>query len=210
LLARDLLISYCNETFLEDGAVKKILITIVTLFVMASPAYAVTLSIGDSYYVGSVTDGIPSNPELEALFINELADLAAGTGDTVCATRTQGQDETYEICNREGGISGTFEDAVVAGNVKVDTDDPGEINTAGFTWILAKYDAGNAGSLVWYLGGTVASVTLPTHWGQYGLSHYTLFNPGPGCCQQVPEPGTLGLLGIGLLGLGFARRRKTA
>lgn len=29
------------------------------------------------------------------------------------------------------------------------------------------------------------------------------------CCRRkIPEPGTLGLLGIGLLGLGFARRRK--
>ncbi len=28
------------------------------------------------------------------------------------------------------------------------------------------------------------------------------------CTRKIPEPGTLGLLGIGLLGLGFARRRK--
>ena len=28
--------------------------------------------------------------------------------------------------------------------------------------------------------------------------------------RQVPEPGTLGLLGLGLAGLGFARRRKAA
>ena len=31
------------------------------------------------------------------------------------------------------------------------------------------------------------------------------------CCErEVPEPGTIGLLGIGLLGLGIARRRKSA
>ena len=132
--------------------------------------------------------------------------MAVGTSGTCAGT---------EYCVRSNLVApaGGFDDAVVAGNVKVDIS--GEytgatINTAGYTWILAKYNQDSAGSLVWYLDGSVSSVTLPLLFNGKGLSHYTLFNPGPGCCQQVPEPGTLGLLGIGLLGLGFARRRKTA
>lgn len=39
-----------------------------------------------------------------------------------------------------------------------------------------------------------------------GLSHIQLY----GRQNSVPEPGTLALLGVGLLGAGFARRRKQA
>ncbi len=41
-----------------------------------------------------------------------------------------------------------------------------------------------------------------------GLSHVQLY--GRGTVATVPEPGTLALLGVGLLGAGLARRRKRA
>lgn len=40
-----------------------------------------------------------------------------------------------------------------------------------------------------------------------GLSHIQLYGRSP---ANVPEPGTLALLGVGLLGAGIARRRKRA
>jgi hypothetical protein len=39
-----------------------------------------------------------------------------------------------------------------------------------------------------------------------GLSNVGIWTSGPR--QQVPEPMTLGLLGLGLVGVGFARRRR--
>jgi hypothetical protein len=39
-----------------------------------------------------------------------------------------------------------------------------------------------------------------------GLSHLVLYASGDG--TSVPEPGTLALLGLGLAGLGFAKRRR--
>lgn len=54
----------------------------------------------------------------------------------------------------------------------------------------------------------LASDCQPTgHWGYVYLDGFGSVNPPPG---GVPEPETLALMGLGLLGLGAARRRKSA
>jgi hypothetical protein len=45
-----------------------------------------------------------------------------------------------------------------------------------------------------------------SEWTQNGLSHLSLYVRGRG--DSVPEPAVLGLLGLGLIGVGVARRRR--
>lgn len=56
--------------------------------------------------------------------------------------------------------------------------------------------------------GTTGNLALTGPTGQLqNISHISWYVTES---SQVPEPGTLGLLGLGLLGLGIARRRKVA
>jgi hypothetical protein len=167
----------------------------------AGRAEALALTIGDAYYVGSIDDGVPSSVSLEAGYINYLITLAAGATDTRLPPSTG---ETY---NREESIlSGPLPTAVVAGAFKNENPTSTAIDVSGFTYILAKYNATKAGSLVWLIYGAGTTVDLPTSYNDQALGHYTLFNATP-----VPDGGTtLILLGGALVGLGALRRRFSA
>ena len=177
---------------------------VTVLFGMVSQANAIPLTpltYADSYYLGYINDGIPSNPAAEVGYINDLTTLGPGDGLTPIGT------ETY---SRIGSTGNSFPPAVLTGAAKEEDGDTGFDNifdATGFSYILGKYDARNAGSWVWYLGdGFIGDVELPSFFsgGQYGLSHISAYNPG----TSVPEPATMFLLGTGLIGLALFGKQR--
>ena len=85
--------------------------------------------------------------------------------------------------------------------------------TSGWDYVLGKYDAGNAGYVLWHVGGaafTPEEFSNPLWANKAGnghrISHYTVFN-----ATTIPDGGTtLLLLGAGLAVLGVARRIRKA
>ena len=66
-------------------------------------------------------------------------------------------------------------------------------------------NAGANGNGVLQFNGTFSSIT----WTNPIFENFYAFTIGvPGAAVSVPEPATLSLLGLGLAGLGFSRRKQ--
>jgi hypothetical protein len=160
------------------------------LFAFSPNARALT--IGDNHEVGTITPGTAGDADRTAL-VNHLRLMALNSNDSFLG----------ENLHRSGNDFGPLPAPVIGPQGTSTTINLGAVGT--YTYLFAKYDAGNAGAEVWYVGDLGGSITIPATWGRYGLSGWTLFGPGSG--TGVPDGGTTAmLLGAALGALGIARR----
>lgn len=163
-------------------------------------ATATALTIGDAQTLGYDFYGIPSGDQERTNYLNDLVYMY----DTSLTTwSNNGQD--YTIVNGAPAFGASLPSAVFGTNVNGNQTSI-NLGTGVYSYLFAKYDGPNQGSVIWYVGNLTGTVTIPSDWQGYGLSGSTLFTPG----GQVPEGGaTVLLLGIALGTLGMARRLLT-
>jgi hypothetical protein len=158
-------------------------------------AASIPLAFGnaDPYAVGFVVDGV-GNPTEQASFVNTTnLQSPALTG------------EFYTRTDNFGALPSTTE----TGHLKQDNANTTfDLGVGGFTYLIGKYDAENAGMYVWYVAGLTGTVTMPADStgfnGQQGLSHSIAYGPG----TSVPDGGsTIALLGGALVLLAGISRR---
>ena len=177
---------------------------IIGLIPANATASEIDLVIGDDYYVGVVVPGIPPDPADQTDYLTKLISLSTGTacgvGYDPCVGDVYDQSTYSRIDSTLAGVL-PAPNPLDATHVDVNGAlDP--IDVTGVSYVLAKYDAEKAGTLVWLVSGT-NTVTIPTTFNDHGLSNYTIFGT-----TSVPDGGmTLMLLGGALVGIGALRRR---
>ncbi len=177
----------------------------IALLFFASSTHAISLAINDGYYLGSITDGIPSSDANELSWVNELIDLGLG----VVAASTSPAGETLARSLNDFGVLGDAE------NGDKTDDNSDRVVGSDSAYILGKY--GNSSSLgqishVWYIGSLAVGTMLDLDSADSGLSHTVLFDsdrPNPNPPPEVPDSGsTLLLLGISIAALRFFAKRR--
>ena len=178
-------------------------VCLVCALFVAGPSSAVELTIDD--VIGTVIPSNPASTEAERTYSQKLIDLYnAGTLTPVTDTLIPPHSVTFNVYDPN------YNDFIVdfggplpaaTGGVDLGLGVNGVFNTAGYTYLYAKF--GNNGVLYWLDGATsVSNLVAPSGLGLEGgtgLSGVRLYT-------QVPEGGTLMLLGFGLAGVGTFRR----
>lgn len=182
---------------------------------LATSVAALPLTYDSPGVVGTIDGIISGGVDEELAFAQALLNLSVGGSiddfsDSPCIGATNNSDiGRCKKANTTFDYSGTLTN-LLGDDAKIENPIDQQLVVTGFDYVLAKYDGGNAGYILFYLpdfGNTIPNI--PNNlWtstpGQFTISHLTRFNES----TTVPDGGaTLGLLGFGLMGLGYVRRR---
>lgn len=171
--------------------------------VQAGPIY---LSPGDETYSG-LDCGLcgPGVPAIEGWLDANVPGFDSGDGSY--KSNEDGDATGSDIGPFADDYTTTFSNSVGdPGDATISWD--GGDTLSGAEWLLVK-DGNN--SPIWYLFDITAwdgmmDIELSDFWpGSGAISHVAIYG---GERTMVPEPGTLALLGVGLFGMGLARRRR--
>jgi VPDSG-CTERM motif len=204
-LARSLLLFLANPTFhmkINLIPTKKLalLCSAVCAAMFAFNHNADALTIGDNQTLGYVFFGIPSGDTDRLNYVNDL--VAAYNAGNPSGFTFSGHGQSYTLVNGQPAFGATLPNAVLPAVNGTSTTI--NLGSGLYSYLFAKYDGPNQGSVVWYVGNLSGTVTIPGDWNGYGLSGWTLFGPGG---HGVPDGGTTAmLLGTALGALGMVRR----
>ena len=187
---------------------KKLLLVVMCLIcalAVAGPANAITITLDD--LIGTVVPGSPASDTDELARLNQLIDLYNANPTGINTTiDPPGHTGPYVYVVDAGSNVPNPLLPPATGGVQVSPENIPSFNVT-YLYLLAKF--GNQDAF-YYLDGQTGTIELPigspfpAQGG--GLSHITLFNGFNGTPPQVPEPATLMLLGIGVVGFGTLRR----
>jgi hypothetical protein len=160
------------------------------------------LTFTDSFEVGDVHPDVPQSPADRVNFINFMIALApGGSGDDMIGGHN---DMVFRSLNLFSSLPAATTVGIV--NLMSTVTSFNTAITGTFTYLFAHYGGQHSGtSFVWDISGLTGVITVPSSFGNYGLSGWSLVNPTGG----VPAPdggATIMLLGLGLSGLGMVRR----
>lgn len=179
--------------------------------VSISPA-AQTIGVGDSASIDIIVSGLSQPADAMGGF-----QLVLGFNDTLLSGVSFTNDPDAKLgatpLDLSLGFSGGTLDLFFVADILEDQTSLAALQGASFTLARVSF----AGLAIGLSPLTLSNVFLSNWDGTETFAGVTIQNgeicvaaPGANGCPRVPEPGTLALFSLGLLGLGLTRRRRVA